>query len=176
MKKLIATLMLTVTPLGACGSGVAEPTTTEAASVELSASTRTDVLAALGAYERIRAALANDTLDGVAAAGQEIVARSKTAAASAPSALRPAIEAIGAQAQTLAGATDVEGARLAFGELSRVVVALAAKDPDFTEGRHVFSCPMAEGYQQWVQTSEALENPYMGQQMLACGGAGDWSK
>lgn len=56
------------------------------------------------------------------------------------------------------------------------MVALAAEDPSLTEGRRVFSCPMAEGYQQWVQTSGKPENPYMGQQMLACGGAGSWSK
>jgi threonine/homoserine/homoserine lactone efflux protein len=34
---------------------------------------------------------------------------------------------------------------------------------------HVFECPMAKGYKRWVQPTDELENPYMGQEMLTCG-------
>jgi hypothetical protein len=33
---------------------------------------------------------------------------------------------------------------------------------------------MAQGYQKWVQRTETIENPYMGQSMLACGSKATW--
>ncbi len=67
------------------------------------------------------------------------------------------------------GESDLVKARAAFGELSRAVVAVVAADPSLQPGRFLFQCPMAKGYQRWVQLEEKMANPYMGKRMLECG-------
>jgi len=64
---------------------------------------------------------------------------------------------------------DWKAARIAFGDLSRGVVAATAADVTLQPGRFLFECPMARGYQRWVQLEEKMANPYMGLRMLACG-------
>jgi Cu(I)/Ag(I) efflux system membrane fusion protein len=78
-------------------------------------------------------------------------------------------------ADTLGQARDLEKARAAFGEVSRLLMILANCDPRLAEGWHVFSCPMAKGFNKWMQPSGQLENPYMGQAMPTCGSPADWS-
>jgi Cu(I)/Ag(I) efflux system membrane fusion protein len=119
---------------------------------------------ALGAYEKARALLAADSTDGLAAAAKDMAAAARKAGA------EPLAKAV----DDLAGAADIAAARRAFGEVSRAVIALAAADPALAKGRHVFRCPMAEGYQKWVQTTPEIANPYMGKKMLKCGGKSDW--
>ncbi len=82
-------------------------------------------------------------------------------------------EAVGAS-ELVATATDLASARLAFGELNRYLIALAAADPRLQESWHVFRCPMADGFKEWIQRAPALENPYMGQSMPTCGGSTTW--
>lgn len=64
---------------------------------------------------------------------------------------------------------DWKAARIAFGDLSRGVVAAATADSTLQPGRFLFECPMAQGYQRWVQLEAKMANPYMGLRMLECG-------
>ena len=127
--------------------------------------------AVFGEYEAIRALLANDTGKGVAAHArrmkQAAVAVSKGAAESA----KPHLADAAASADKLAAVDegDLAAVRLAFGEVSKPLVALLASDPKAAVDYHTFECPMAKGYKQWIQPNAELENPYMGQKMLTCG-------
>ena len=61
-----------------------------------------------------------------------------------------------------------------FGEVSRAFVALLRAAPALQAGRHLFHCPMAQGFPKWVQTTEKMANPYMGKAMLECGSERPW--
>ncbi len=132
---------------------------------------------AFEAIERVRAELAADRLDDLAAPAREAA----QAIRAAQTALRtPASEvadcvggAIGA-AELVATAKDLAAARRAYGELNMYLIALAAADPRLQQGWHVFRCPMAEGFKKWFQRSATLENPYMGQAMPTCGSSSTW--
>jgi Cu(I)/Ag(I) efflux system membrane fusion protein len=141
---------------------------------ETPSESRLQIEPVLDAYEQLRTKLSADDL-----AGSSIAARSvETSAAAAARAEKPDVAshltAISQQATTLAAAADLTAARAAFGELSRHVVALIASDKALARGRHVFECPMVSGYRKWVQQSSEMANPYMGKQMLACGGESTW--
>ena len=81
----------------------------------------------------------------------------------------------GHAAETVAEAEDLSAARVAFGEVSRGLMLLADRDPRLVEGWHVFACPMVISFAKWLQPADEMENPYMGQAMLKCGVASDWS-
>ena len=106
-------------------------------------------------YEVVRAALAADRLDGVAA----------QAAVLAPLADELAGAEAKAAAERLARAADLKAARDAFGALSRLLVPKfrAAK----LTGVLAFECSMVK--LPWAQRGEAVQNPYMGKAMLTCG-------
>ncbi len=133
---------------------------------------------ALASYEEIRAALAADSLEGVA-----------DSAAGLAGALRPALTSRGEldeevpslveeaafMAESVATAEDLASARASFAELSRRFLQLAQYDARVTEGLNVFSCPMVDTFDKWIQPGEQIENPYMGSEMLTCGSSTDWS-
>lgn len=96
----------------------------------------------LARYEAIRGALAADDL-----------ATARAAAAALP------------EARPIADATDLTTARKAFKELSVKAVALARGQP----GYFIAHCSMFPGGADWVQTTEALANPYWGKSMPRCG-------
>lgn len=132
---------------------------------------------AFDATERVRDELASDRLDGVAGPAREVAQAIRAAQAALPGAGSEVANCLGqstSAADALAGATDLEAARMGFGELNRFLIALAAADPRLQEGWHVFRCPMAEGFKKWFQKSATLENPYMGQAMPTCGGSSTW--
>lgn len=124
----------------------------------------TPATAVLAAYEKTRALLAADEMGGVPDAARALES-------SAATAQFPGIAAASAK---LAVTTDIEAAREAFGEVSRELVTVLAKDPALAKGHYVFECPMVQGYKKWVQPSEDMANPYMGKKMLACGGESTW--
>ena len=131
---------------------------------------------ALRHYEAIRASLADDSTASIANEAKELAAAAEEARErGGPHA--PRFEALAKAARALADSPmdDIEKVRLAFGELSRATVGVIAAAPALAEGRHVFRCPMAKGYQKWVQTDEKMANPYMGKKMLACGSRSDWT-
>jgi hypothetical protein len=140
------------------------------------AATSADLQGLFDSYERIRAALARDNSTPVASAAAELAAAAARSLPSASATLRPHIEGVQKEAEGLkSNAGELSAARTKFGELSRHVVALVRSDPALERGRFVFECPMASGYKKWVQTSDKIENPYMGQEMLACGAASSWA-
>lgn len=114
-------------------------------------------------YELCRALLAADRLEGVGACAADLQ-RAGNAGAD-----QPDMRAIATAAGALAAASELDAARLAFGEVSKGVVALLSSSPGAAAAYHVFECPMAKGFKQWVQPSAELANPYMGTAMLTCG-------
>lgn len=138
---------------------------------------RASLLAALDAYEAVRAALANDSVAGVSPASALIVRALREAEAAEPNAPEPIGKHLSSAAvagTALGESQSVEAARQRFSELSEHLVALAAADPALREGRHLFECPMWDGYNRWIQPSEELANPYMGTKMLTCGSESTW--
>jgi hypothetical protein len=125
----------------------------------------------LAHYEAIRALLAADQGEGVADRAKQLEAAAATAGPVGGEEARPHLTALAAAARELAAveASDLDAMRLAFGELSRPMVALHQADEELAARYHVFECPMAKGYKRWVQPTDELENPYMGQEMLTCG-------
>jgi hypothetical protein len=112
----------------------------------------------VAAYLEIQAALAKDTLDGVPAAAERIVAQ-------APK-LGAAGEPVGMAATAVAKAEDLEAARAAFKPLSDAVIAVVRADPSAHEVKLAY-CPMAGA--SWLQKEETIRNPYYGSSMLICG-------
>ena len=122
----------------------------------------------LDAYESLRAKLAADDLAGAQPFAKALGEAAKTAAEHAVTA-KPDFDAIVASAATMTAAKDIKEARAAFGDASKHVIALLVADPELRTGRFLFLCPMAKGYQKWVQTNAKLNNPYFGSEMLECG-------
>jgi Cu(I)/Ag(I) efflux system membrane fusion protein len=77
--------------------------------------------------------------------------------------------------EALSQPESLESARSEFAKVSETLVLLASADQRLAEGRHVFFCPMAKDYRKWVQSSNELRNPYMGQKMLTCGNESEWT-
>ena len=175
-----------LTPVGgAMGSGRAEGADAAAApaleKTELPAPALTALQTALAAYEDVRDALASDT------APAQLAPRARRlgdALRQAQSTLGPDLKAFAecveggaTAADAIATATDLEAARTAFAEVSRLLVAVAAADSRLAEGRSLFECPMQEDtFGMWIQASPELQNPYMGPRMLTCGSPVEWSK
>lgn len=113
------------------------------------------------AYEQVRAPLAEDRVEDARRAAEALAA-----VPDAPADLTAA-------ARSLVVTTDAEGARVAFGEVSRVVVRelVAAGVPD---GAKVFHCPMTAAWGYWIQPSAGISNPYMGTSMPTCGEGTSW--
>jgi hypothetical protein len=133
---------------------------------------------ALGAYEEVRGELAADRLEGVPASASRLAGALRLALdsrAGLAGQISGVIEEAALIAKSMAEAEDLAAARAAFGEVSRLLLLLASCDPRLAEGRHVFACPMAKTFGKWIQPTEALENPYMGPAMPACGSPVDWS-
>ncbi len=117
-------------------------------------------------YESIRAALVNDTIEGVAEASKKLAEGTKKLAASShESEARKSLEAAGAAASSLAKTSDLDVARKTFGKLSDALVdyrnALKGERP------FVAYCSMAKKH--WLQPEKKIGNPYYGQSMASCG-------
>lgn len=125
---------------------------------------------AFGAYEKIRALLADDKVEGVGREAERLEKAAAKAAEGASQARNPHFREIAGAAAPLKDAKDLPAARRAFGNLSREVVELLAAEPALARGRFVYRCPMVkEGYAKWVQTKKEVSNPYFGKEMLRCG-------
>ncbi|MFQ5526920.1 MAG: efflux RND transporter periplasmic adaptor subunit [Thermoanaerobaculia bacterium] len=133
---------------------------------------------ALRSYEEIRTRLAQDQAEGVGAAASRLAADLEAASSRGdelPDHLAALLGEALRAARSLEGATDLESARAAFGEVSRLLIPVVALDERLSRGRHVFSCPMVrDGFNKWMQPSPELENPFMGRAMPGCGEAADW--
>lgn len=113
-------------------------------------------------YEKIHAALASDSMEGVVDAANRLAAAAKRA----PPAADKASARVGtAAAGELARAKDLAAAREAFKKLSiPVAEAVNRAKPN---GWVVVHCSMAGA--SWVQRGTDVRNPYYGSEMLACG-------
>jgi len=134
----------------------------------------TPLLPVMTPYEQCRQLLANDTAKGANACARGIGEAAEGAAAALPKNTHKHLSAVGKAAKKLAEADEENLAevRLAFGDVSKPMVALVGAMPDeVAHAYHVFECPMAKGYKRWIQPTATLENPYMGQEMLTCGSA-----
>lgn len=146
--------------------------------VELDEATLGRLRAAFEAYEQVRALLARDTVEGLPAHAQALGAALDAAARGAPGLSRDFAQYL-ARAQSAAAAlgraASPADARRPFGELSMYLVALTSADPRLAQGWNIYECPMAQEFPKWFQRSQRVENPYMGQRMLACGQPSDWA-
>jgi Cu(I)/Ag(I) efflux system membrane fusion protein len=136
-----------------------------------------DIQTAFESYEEIRALLARDAIDGLEPRAHAVAASLESAAAQlaegAPELSEIALSGVAA-AHRLASSSDLDQARSEFAALSRAVVSLGTEEPRLAEGWHLFSCPMVDGFNRWIQRSETLENPYMGTRMPRCGVPEPW--
>ena len=127
------------------------------APVLAAAQTSTPVARAFEHYEAIRVVLAQDKMDNIRT----------HATALAPLAGQLVGKNAQASAERVAMAKTINDVRDEFAVLSVALVPkfLLAKLP----GVRGFMCPMKKDAY-WVQRGTALENPYYGKAMLACGG------
>lgn len=158
---------------GSTGSASAAPS--EVAQVEVPTEAVDALRPLLAAYDKAHAALTGDTLDGVADSGRAMAEAARAARAHVKdqtlAALLVDVEAKGRKL----GDGDIEAVRLTYGDLSKSLIALVSAVAPLREGRFVFECPMAKGYQKWLQREPNLRNPYFGASMLTCGDEGRWT-
>ncbi|MBX3250524.1 MAG: DUF3347 domain-containing protein [Myxococcales bacterium] len=124
------------------------------------------------AYDAARAALAADRKDDVVTPARQLAERARRAATASEGALASSLASLAEEAARLgreAPHADLTRARALFGEVSRHLVAALRSHPRLREGLVLYRCPMARGYQLWVQRRAGRENPYMGPNMLTCG-------
>jgi membrane fusion protein, copper/silver efflux system len=71
----------------------------------------------------------------------------------------------------IAGSDDIEKSRAAFEHLSDAVIRSAKMFGIAGSDIYLFHCPMAFGNKgaEWLQSKNALENPYFGSAMFTCG-------
>jgi Cu(I)/Ag(I) efflux system membrane fusion protein len=135
---------------------------------------------ALATYAEVSDLLSEDRIDGLPARAARLRRALELAADGAGADLGAAASLMDEAARTagsLERAGDLETARGAFAELNRALLPVVGADPDLAAGWTVYECPMTEGFGRWMQAgdgSEDLENPFMGQEMLVCGGALPW--
>ena len=115
----------------------------------------------LDEYLKVQGALAQDSVAGVSVAGS---AMAKAIRGDAKKTL--SLE-VAQQAEVLAKAKDVEGARAAFKPLSESLIQFVKGQKAAAGTYHVGYCPMANA--SWLQTGKTVVNPYMGKGMLHCG-------
>lgn len=130
-------------------------------------------------YDALRSQLANEEMEGLAAAftrlrSAALDASNETVSDVVKDHLQQMRDAAARGAEV--GDADLEGVRTAFGEASEHLVAAIASDPSLAHGLYVFECPMTQGYPKWVQKSDSKANPYMGKDLQSCGVKSEWSE
>jgi len=119
-----------------------------------------DVGPILNAYLTIQRALAEDSLTDIKARARDIAVE----AARGGPAERPVMTA----ANRFERVADLASARVAFGALSDAILVSEKRTGRPVEsGLRVAYCPMAKKY--WLQTGDAIDNPYYGTTMRTCG-------
>jgi Cu(I)/Ag(I) efflux system membrane fusion protein len=142
----------------------APPATVPTASAPADAALGHTAASLARAYLGLVGAYVQDRTDAAAAA--ELARQARALAAQTPADRRAPVTALAEQAGQLEG-KDLKAQRAIFSGLSaRVIEVLRAQPP---EGMTllVAHCPMVNA--DWLQTSEAIANPYYGSQMLTCG-------
>ena len=124
------------------------------------AATSEPMKAIVASYLDIQSQLATDKIDTVKAQAHSIGEQAAK--------LQQGGSAIVTAAADVEKAADIKAARDAFGPLSAAVVA-AAKAEGWADvgGLKLAYCPMVK--QTWLQSGEAIQNPYFGKAMSTCG-------
>ena len=129
---------------------------------------REQVDALVTAYLDLRQSLANDQFEDVhakiAAIGQQAKPLTESENAEIQQLAQSLVEVSTAKPE------DIEGAREAYKAISEPTIKLVKLVPPtngVAEMFYVGYCPMVKA--SWLQTSEELANPYMGEKMLRCG-------
>lgn len=152
----------------------ATSSTGDAAMSGLSDELKSDLTDALAALDEIGVALTKDGLEFGHAAHQ--LQGALESAAKSGEGMAVIFESAASEAGLLADAGDVDAGRKHFQSVSEKVLPIVALDADFASSWYLFECPMESGFNKWAQSRPELENPYMGQGMLKCGNAVDWSE
>jgi hypothetical protein len=119
------------------------------------------VKSVLDHYLAIQAALAKDSIEGL---DENANAIAKTIRGDDMKMLPPDVAA---QAETLAKATDLKAARVAFKPLSNSLIKYLTDNKAGKDTYHEAFCPMVGA--SWLQTEKNIKNPYMGSAMASCG-------
>jgi membrane fusion protein, copper/silver efflux system len=130
----------------------------------------------LNAYFSIQRTLAKDQMDGVAASADtfrnqiEALLDSDVKPLSEVDAYQEHLKALQASAAKFQP-KDIEEARVQFGELSSDLIALLSQfRPPLGQTLYTIHCPMWEkSPSRWLQTTNEVENPFMGEAMASCG-------
>ena len=104
---------------------------------------------AFGAYEQVRADLAADRLEALPASASRLGSLLRVALDEEPdpaTGIPSVVVEAALTAESLAAAKDLPAARVTFGDVSRLLMTLAAGDPRLVEGWQVFACPMVESF------------------------------
>lgn len=112
-------------------------------------------------YLKIQSALAQDSLEGVAATARAM------AKAVRNDSMKMLPSQVADQAEALAAAKDLKAARAAFDSLSQSLIRYLAQNKMSAGQYREAYCPMAKA--SWLQTADAIQNPYFGKAMLKCG-------
>lgn len=156
--------------LTGCQPGTEQPESSVAPlrAIETTGTEQAQVDAMLESYLDARQLLAEDKLEGVS---EELAAIGQAA--------QPLTDSNDAQVKALAQdlvndaavrPDDLESARETFEGISDAMIELIKIVPPSdaaAETLYVAYCPMAKA--SWLQATEELANPYMGQKMLECG-------
>ena len=112
------------------------------------------------AYLKIQTGLASDSVSVVKTNASAIAIAVRTTA-------KDFSAEMAKQADTLANAKDIKGARAALKDLSTSMIKFLG-DRKVAKGTYyeVF-CPMVDA--SWLQVGKTIKNPYMGKAMLDCG-------
>lgn len=119
------------------------------------------VKSVLDHYLKIQAALADDSTKSVA---DNAAAISKAVKADEAKTLSPDVASA---ADGVAKAKDLPAARENFKDLSQSLIKYLADNKVKTGKFEEIFCPMANAY--WLQTNQAIANPYLGHSMPGCG-------
>jgi hypothetical protein len=175
LQKSIVAVVLSFA-LVACNTSSAEtkPQAPQPAKSSLSKEAQQALNEVFASYEKLRSLLAADKAEGISKEAETLKAVSQEASKKAP-ALKTQLDSLVSTAEQLkVSEGKIEESRKAFGEVSKSIVALAVAEPSLQSGRFIFECPMAAGYQKWVQTNAVISNPHMGAKMLGCGTTTTW--
>ena len=163
----ILLLIFAVTITG-CQEGAEQAERSAEPAVETTETDQAQVDAMVQSYLSLRQLLANDQLDGVPEELAEIGRAAQPLADSSDAQVRELARGIAERAA--AQPDDLEKARETFGTVSAALIDLVKVVPPSEavgEKLYVAFCPMAKA--SWLQATDELDNPYMGQKMLKCG-------
>ena len=154
-------LLMVVLAALACATALAGP--------DSSTAPKRSGAAGFAEYDRIRKALAGDSLEGVPGAAASLASSLKSVEGPGKSEAAETAKA----AQQLSKETSIEEARTSFKGLSAAYIRLLRKS-DATGELFRFHCPMAKA--DWVQSDRETANPYYGASMPGCGSVVPWTK